>query len=132
VTLVRLLFAFNYLGAGLAKLRYSGLAWFTGDNVQRWLIENAAYTSAPLTEWVAERPALCWALALATFVLELGFPAAAFSRRAARAFVPLAALFHLGITATLGFFFPSLPLLLLYVDWDAIGRQRAARAVSTP
>lgn len=132
VSLIRLLFAFNYFGAGLAKLRYSGLSWFSGDNVQRWLIENAAYTSAPLTGWVAARPALCWALALATLALELAFPAAALSRRAARVLAPLAAVFHLGITATLGFFFPSLPLLLLYVDWDSLGRRLAARAVAVP
>lgn len=132
VNLIRLLFAFNYLGAGLAKLRYSGLSWFTGDNVQRWLVENAAYTKAPLTGWVAAHPALCWTLALATLVLELSFPAAAFSRRAARVLAPLAAAFHLGISAALGFFFPSLPLLLLYVDWDALGRRRQARAEATP
>jgi hypothetical protein len=131
LTLIRVLFAFNYLGAGLAKLRYTGITWFTGENLRRWVVENAAYSAVPLAGWVAASPALCWALALATLGLEMSFPAAAFSRRAARILVPLAALFHVGISATLGIFFPSLPLLLLYLDWDGVGRRRESRRTAS-
>ena len=35
------------------------------------------------------------------------------------AFVPAALAFHLGIVLVIGYFFPSLPLLLLLLDWDA-------------
>jgi hypothetical protein len=39
------------------------------------------------------------------------------------AFLPAALLFHAGIVLAIGYFFPSLPLLLLLVDWDAVGRR---------
>ena len=50
-------------------------------------------------------------------------PLVAVSQRFAVAFVPAALLFHLGIVLTIGYFFPSLPLLLLLLPWDAIGRR---------
>ena len=124
VVLVRLLFSFNYFFAGLAKLRFSGLAWFTAENVRRWSIENGAVSGAPWAVWVASFPVLCWGIAIGTGVVELLFPLAAFSRTAARLLVPLALLGHIGIAQTMGIWFPSLPLLLLFVDWDDLGLAR--------
>lgn len=116
LTLIRLVFSLAYLFPALAKLRYSGPGWFTAENVAGWLWVNHALTGAPWAPWLAVRPAACWAIALGTLALELLFPLAVFSRRAAFVLVPAAALFHLGTVFALGYFFPSLPLLLLFVE----------------
>lgn len=124
VALTRLVFAFSYLSPLLAKLRFAGPAWFSADNIRAWVMVNEPLTHAPWGPAVAGSDALCWTIALGTLALEASFPLAAFSRRAARILVPLAAAFHAGTALVLGYFFPSLPLLLLFVDWDVI---RAAR-----
>lgn len=130
VTLTRLFFAFSYLSPLLAKLRFAGPAWFTADNIRAWIMVNVPLTGAPWGAAVAASDALCWTVALTTFALELLFPLAVFSRRAALTLVPLAALFHLGTVLALGYFFPSLPLLLLFVEWDLIPATRLAPAVA--
>lgn len=124
--LIRLLFSFNYFFAGVAKLRFGGLLWFTGDNLANWAIENWAFSGAPWALRFAESPLACWTAALGTGLLELLFPLAAFSPLAAAVLVPLALAGHIGIARTLGIFFPSLPLLLLYVDWDRLARARSS------
>jgi hypothetical protein len=91
---------------------------------------NHALTGAPWAPWLAARPAACWAIALFTLGLELLFPLAAFSRRAAVVLVPAAAVFHVGTLFALGYFFPSLPLLLLFVDLDA--RQASMEKAPAP
>ena len=126
VALTRLVFAFSYLSPLLAKLRFAGPAWFTADNVRAWVMVNEPLTRAPWGPAVAGSDALCWAVALGTLVLEASFPLAVFSRRAARVLVPLAAAFHVGTALVLGYFFPSLPLLLLFVEWDVIPAARPA------
>lgn len=126
VALTRLVFAFGYLSPLLAKLRFAGPAWFTADNVRAWIMVNEPLTRAPLGPPVAQSDALCWMVALGTLALELLFPLAVFSRRAARVLVPMAAAFHVGTALVLGYFFPSLPLLLLFVDWDVIRAGRPA------
>lgn len=118
VTLTRLVFSFGYFFPLLAKLRHSGAAWFTAENMRNWMLLNQPFTGAPWGTVVAGSDALCWALALGTLVFELTFPLAVFSRRAAWVLVPAAALFHAGIVLVLGYFFTSLPLLLLFVEWD--------------
>jgi hypothetical protein len=120
VALIRLFFSFSYLFPLLAKLRFAGPAWFTADNMRSWIMVNAPLTAAPWGPLVAASDALCWLVALTTLALELLFPLSVFSRRAALVLVPLAAAFHLGTALTLGYFFPSLPLLLLFVEWDVI------------
>jgi hypothetical protein len=127
---IRLVFSLGYLFPALAKLRYAGPGWFTADNIAGWLSVNHALTGAPWAPWLAARPAACWAIALFTLGLELLFPLAAFSRRAAVVLVPAAAVFHVGTLFALGYFFPSLPLLLLFVDLDA--RQASMEKAPAP
>lgn len=120
VVLVRLLMAGNYFFAGIAKLRFTGPQWFTAANLRDWAIENWSFSGAPWALAFAADPVAPWAAALGTLALELLFPLAAVSSGAAAILVPLAALGHVGIALTLGIFFPSAPLLFLYVDWDAL------------
>jgi len=129
VALTRLFFAFSYVSPLLAKLRFAGPTWFTADNIRAWIMVNAPITDAPWGAAVVASDALCWAVALGTLALEALFPLAVFSRRAAWILVPLAAAFHLGTALTLGYFFPSLPLLLLFVDWDLIPALRSTRPI---
>jgi hypothetical protein len=123
--LVQLLFAFSYFFPFLAKLRFSGAAWFTAENIRYYALGNFAVTGAPLAAWVAERPLVCGAIALGTLALEALSPLVVLSPAAAMAFIPAALAFHIGIVLVIGYFFPSLPLLLLLLDWDGIGRRRA-------
>lgn len=120
VALVQLLFSFNYLFATLAKLHHSGLTWFSGETIRGYALLQWSYTAPPLALWLADQPALCWAIGLGTLGLELAFPLAVVSQAAASVLAPLAFLFHVGIVPTLDIFFPSLPLLLLYLDWDRL------------
>jgi hypothetical protein len=122
--LAQLLFAFSYFLPTLAKLRFSGPGWFTAGNIHYYALGNLAVTGAPLAAWVAARPLVCGAIALGTLLLEGLAPLVILSPAAAMAFIPAALVFHLGIVLVIGYFFPSLPLLLLLLDWDAMGRRR--------
>lgn len=117
VSLIRLLFSFNYFSAFLAKLYYSGPAWFTGHNLHAWAVGAGTISGAPGARLLAGSAAACWAIAIATGLLESLFPLAVFSRRAALVLVPMAFVGHIGIVYTLGIFFPSFPLLLLFAEW---------------
>ena len=97
--------------------------WFSADTIRYYALGNATITGAPLAPWVAARPALCGAIALATFLIEVSAPLVVVFPGYAAAFVPAALAFHIGILLAIGYFFPSLPLLLLLVDWDALGRR---------
>lgn len=128
--LIQLLFSFSYLLPTLAKLRYSGIDWFSADTIRYYALGNATVTGAPLSLWVAARPPLCSAIALYTFLLEASSPLVVVLPAFAAAFVVAALAFHVGILLVIGYSFPSLPLLLLLLDWDSLGRRwaRAARA----
>lgn len=118
VALIQLLFTFNYFFAWVAKMRFAHLQWFTAANIRNWAIENWAMSSPPGALHIASSPMFCWLFAIGTFVLELSFPIVVVSKMARRIFVPMALLGHIGIIYTLNIMFPSLPLLLLYVNWD--------------
>ncbi|HET7294521.1 MAG TPA: hypothetical protein VFM88_19000 [Vicinamibacteria bacterium] len=126
LALIQLLLAFHYFFPALAKLRFSGLDWFTAENLHYYVLGNHAVTAAPLALWVARQPALCAALATGTLLLEVCAPLVVVSTRFAHAFLAAALAFHTGILLVIGYFFPSLPLLLLLVDWDSLGRRTSA------
>jgi len=130
LALIQLLFSFSYLFPTLAKLRFSGPDWFSAENIHYYALGNATLTDAPLALWVAARPLVCGAIALGTLLLEASAPLVVVFPAYAAAFVPAALAFHFGILLVIGYFFPSLPLLLLLLDWDALSRRlaRAGRA----
>lgn len=121
--LVQLLFALSYFFPTLAKLRFSGPGWFTADNIHHYALGNFTVTGAPLALWLAAHPLACRTVALGTLALEALSPMVVVSARFALAFAAAALVFHAGIMAAIGYFFPSLPLLLLFLDWDALGRR---------
>jgi hypothetical protein len=126
--LIQLLFALSYFFPTLAKLRFAGPGWYTAENIRYYLLGNFTVTEKPLALALAARPRLCRAVAAGTLLLEGLSPLVVVSSRFALAFVPAALAFHAGILLTIGYFFPSLPLLLLLLPWDAIGRRLEARA----
>ena len=124
LALIQLLLAFHYFFPALAKLRFSGPGWFTADNLHYYVLGNQTLTAAPLALWVASRPMVCGAIAAGTLFLEFLSPLVVVSTRFAQVFVVAALAFHAGILLVIGYFYPSLPLLLLLVDWDGLSRRR--------
>jgi hypothetical protein len=125
LALVQLLFCFSYLFPTLAKLRFSGPGWFSAETIHYYALGNATVTGAPLALWVASQPLVCGAIALGTLLIEVSAPLVVVFPAYAAVFIPLALAFHGGIALVIGYFFPSLPLLLLLLDWDALGRRLA-------
>jgi hypothetical protein len=137
--LVQLFVAQAYLFSGWAKLVQAGPAWAGAANIRAWLLlsnqdEQLAVFSGPGL-FVADRPALALAMGVAALAFDLIFVAAVFFPRSRRVLVPAAVLFHAGVLVTQNYAFLSAPLLLLFVDWDAIRNRsatlRAAAATSS-
>jgi hypothetical protein len=126
--LIQVLITFNYLFAGYAKLFYSGPSWVSADNIRETLYRIGTWgpTAPPWTAFLAAQPALLWTIAGLTIPLELLFPLVLFSRTAARILVPATLIAHLLVIPAFGLFFYNIPLLLLFADWDAVGRWLAA------
>ena len=128
--LAQLFVAQPYLFSGWAKLMHAGWAWAGAENIRAWLLlsnqddQLVVFRSAGL--WIADRPALCLAMGAAALAFDLLFVASVFWRRARWVLVPAAFAFHAGVLLTQNYAFLSAPLLLVYVDWDAI-RTRSSR-----
>lgn len=124
----RFLLAASYFLAGVAKLVQVGPLWLSGDHLAQMLLLQATRQTVA-TPWalgLAASPAACWLGAIGTVGLELAWPLALVSRRAAGVIVPLALAGHVAIIGALGLVFLNLPLLLLFVDWDGLARRWAA------
>jgi hypothetical protein len=130
VRLVQLLVAQVYLFSGWAKLRQMGLEWASAAHMERWLHmfnqRDQMVVFQDLGPWIAARPGLCLLIGVSTLILELSFLAVLVSRRARRVLVPLAALWHLGILFAMNIAFLNAPLLLAFVDWEALRARRTA------
>jgi hypothetical protein len=113
-----------FFGAGISKLRHSGIEWVTSDNMAILLIEFN-YRTSPLTSWglyVAQHSWLCHLLAASTIVLEVGYPLALFSRRARWVVVSGMALIQIGIILLMGPGFRRfLICYLFWIPWDRVG-----------
>lgn len=123
---IRAVVAFAFFGAGVSKLRHSGLAWVTSSNMSILLAEHARRQQAnqsplfpSLSLLVSRLPVAPRLLAATTVAIELANPVALVSRRARWLIVPgtLAMLF--GFRALLGpDFYPLMALQCIWVDWD--------------
>jgi vitamin K-dependent gamma-carboxylase-like protein len=129
--LVQVLFCQIYLFAGWSKLFTTGWSWASAENVRGHLLAlSQALVSPPAASWgyaVARHPLACAALAWAGLVLEFAFPLVLFSARARWVLLPAAAVFHAANSLLFRIFFQNVPLLLLFVDWDAVLRGRRMR-----
>lgn len=124
--LIQVLFCQIYLFAAWSKFFASGLAWPQAGNIRgHLLILNQALVESPESSWgyaLAAHPLLCAALAWAGLLLELSFPLVLVSAAARWVLLPAALTFHLANSLLFRIFFQNVPLLLLFVDWDALRR----------
>jgi hypothetical protein len=113
--------ASTYFFTGLRKLMASGLAWVASDNM-RWILYAGAHGKAKVPEvalFIADRPWLAHLAAAGVMAFELSFPLLLLHRRAHRALVGGAFVFH-GVTwLTLGldYWKYAFVVVLLLVDW---------------
>jgi Vitamin K-dependent gamma-carboxylase len=111
-----------YFTAGLTKLADAGPGWADGHTIGYFALERGA--AHPLGPLLAQNLWLCTVLAVGSLALELGAPAALFSRRARYALVGGWALMHLGIRWSIGpNYYENMLCFPLLIDW------RGARAV---
>lgn len=108
----------TYVIAGIAKIRYGGVGWMTGDTLRNHIayaatrLELFGASPAPLARWAVENP---WALkpaAASSVIIELAAPIALLGGWWRNAWVVLAWLMHVTIYLTMSIGFPS-PLFLV-------------------
>ncbi len=128
LTLIQLLFAQIYFFAGWSKLLASGLPWLSPVNIRNYVLVLDQTLSFPegtlVGNAIVRWPAVASAVGLLGVLLDLLFPLVLFSRRARWILLPAAALFHLANGLVFHIWFQNAPLLLLFVDWDALLRRR--------
>jgi len=127
LVLIQLSLCQVYLFAGYAKLVRTGPSWVL-DTVRGYTQlytqnEEVAVFHA-LGTWMVAHPSLCVLAGCVAVALNLGFWTVLFSRRARAVLVPFALCWHLAILFTMNIAFLEAPLLLLFVDWDALTRAR--------
>lgn len=110
--------------AGFQKLRYSGVAWVTSNNL-RWTLYAASDRSVhpdAIALFIAHRAWLAHLCALVTLVVELGFPLVLFKPRLRWLFIPGVLAMHVAIRLAIGLDYSAqgLTMLLVFVDWPVL------------
>jgi hypothetical protein len=126
-----------YLGGGSLRDRISPQRFIADPDSPRSArfrdgvgLVDWAWVADPtsLGKAVASQPLLTRLLAILALSLELVFPLALLSRRTTWALLGAAALFHLGIKATMQISFLSyLVVYIVFVDWYAVFRVISGR-----
>jgi hypothetical protein len=117
-----------FFGAGISKLRTSGLAWIFSDTIAIFLVQHQYHlgNAVPLTDLglvLARHARLCRLLAAGTIVCEAGYPLALVSRRARALLVPGTLLMQLGIRVLLGpTFLHMMACNVFWVPWERLLR----------
>jgi len=124
-----------YLLAGTSKFRRSGIDWINPTNTRRWLLvanqEDHARVFKSIGPWIADHPALCWAMAFGAVAVDLGFVLAVFWKRSRIVVVPMAFAGHMAILFALNIFFINIPQLLVFINWSWL-KQRFGRNAVPP
>jgi hypothetical protein len=125
--------ALGYFFTGFAKLRFSGLDWFTGSNLRWVLYASSDAQSEPnwSSLFIADRAWLAHLFAAGALALEVTFPIALLRPRLAPAYVAGAALMHgsIGLAMHLDYSAWVATVLVLFVDWPAVVERLRASAV---
>jgi hypothetical protein len=113
--------ALAYFFVGVQKLRFSGVEWFTSDNL-RWVLYASSDAHASPNQvalFVAGHAWLAHLLAAGTIALEVGFPLCLVFPRLRWIFVPGVVLLHLGIFLAMGLDYSAqaLAAIVVFVDW---------------
>jgi hypothetical protein len=121
-----------FFAAGVAKLRYGGIAWVTSPNMSILLTRALYHVSDadPMTRIglsIARHHVLSSCVAASALAIEVGFPLALVSRRARLVLVPAAFAMLIGIRVLMGPTFGGfLIATVFWVPWEAL----AARALA--
>lgn len=123
IQLTRVLLVCVFVGAGISKLRTSGLDWVLSDNMRLLLIRHHL-SHAPPTDLglgVASHPTLSVAVAAGALAVELGLPLALISARARAVLIPALLAMQVGIWLLMGvLFLPFLAAYPFWLPWDRI------------
>lgn len=129
----------TYVNAGVAKLRWSGLDWVTGDVLRNWIaVDNLRKWQvddlySPVGGWLTGVTWVWFPIAVLTLTVELAAPVALLPNRIRLVWISLAWAFHVGILALMAISFPYQLLGVAYaaflpVDtWEATFRERRRR-----
>ena len=128
-----------FFAAGWSKIRQSGMAWISSDQLRILLLQHNYYVSdsEPLTAWgltVAQYPGVCHLLAAATMAIEISYPLALFSRTARRIIVPAALSMLVAIRLLMGPGFEALMIChIFWVPWNRVfARLRGSQTLPAP
>ena len=127
--------AVAYVVAGIAKLRYGGLGWITGDTLRSWVaVDNLRKLlfddlHSPLGGWLSTIGWIWPPVAAATILVELGAPLALIPGRIRRTWVAAAWAFHLGILVLMAISFPYRLLGVAYAAFLPVERALDHRRV---
>lgn len=126
----------TYVDAGIAKLRWSGVEWLTGDvlrnwvavdNLRKWQVDDLY---SPIGGWLAGVAWVWFPIAVVTLVVELGAPAALLATRVRYVWITMAWGFHVGIFVLMAISFPYQLLGVAYAAflpleaWEQMLRAR--------
>lgn len=118
LALSALIMIITYVLAGIAKVRYGGVGWLTGDTLQNHIAYSAARlellggSASPLAAPMIERAGLLSWFAALTIGIELAAPLALLGSRASCWWVAAAWSLHVGVMASMYIVFPY-PLFLV-------------------
>lgn len=101
-----------YVVAGVAKMRYSGASWVTGDILRNWIaIDNLRKLLfedlySPIGGWLSTVAWVWGPIALSAVAIELGAPVALVPNRVRYAWLAAAWVFHVGVFVLMAISFP--------------------------
>lgn len=134
----------TYVEAGIAKLRWSGPEWLTGDvlrhwvavdNLRKWQVDDLY---SPIGGWLAGVAWIWFPIALITLAVELGAPIALLANRVRYAWIGMAWAFHVGIFVLMAISFPYQLVGVAYAAflpldaWEQALRERSRWGVRNP
>ena len=128
----------TYVVAGVAKLRYSGIEWITGDvlgnavamdNLRKLLFDD---WHSPLGGWLSSIAWIWGPIAVATLALEIGAPVALVPGRARYVWVAAVWGFHVGILAVMAISFPYQLLGVAFAAFLPVERLADSAAARLP
>ncbi len=122
-----------YLIAGLQKLRYSGLDWFTTDNLRYvlWSASDSHAEANGLGLFIADHDWLAHLFAAGTILLEVGFILCVPFAKLRWIMVPSVVALHVGIRLMMGLDYSAqwLTVVIVFVNWvwlaDTVARRAA-------
>lgn len=114
----------SYFFAGYQKLRHSGFAWVTSDNL-RWILYAASDSHAhpnAMALFIADRPLLAHLCAAGALLLETCFPLVLFVPRLRWPLIAAVIAMHESIQLALGLDYSAqwLTVLIVFVDWPVV------------